>query len=63
MALVAGLRSPSRPLPARVMGLWPDAGGYAVVDLDADTLSVAVDRVVATVESVVAARAAGQGVR
>jgi hypothetical protein len=63
VALVAGLRSPSRPLPARVMGLWPDAGQHAVVDLDADTLSVAVDRVVATVDSVVAARAAGQGVR
>jgi len=63
VALVAGLRSPSRPLPARVMGLWPDAGEYAVVDLDADTLSVAVDRVVATVDSVVAARAVGQGVR
>jgi hypothetical protein len=63
VALVAGLRSPSRPLPARVMGLWPDAGEYAVVDLDAEALSVAVDRVVATVDSVVAARAAGQGVR
>jgi hypothetical protein len=61
VALVAGLRSPSRPLPARVLGLWPDAGECAVVDLDADTLLAAVDRVVSTVDAVVGARAVDLG--
>jgi len=57
VALVAGVRSPSRPVPARVLGLWPDAGAHAAVDIDADTLMAAVDRVVVTLEAVAAARA------
>jgi hypothetical protein len=56
LALVAGLRSPSRPVPARVLGLWPDAGVHATVDIDAGVLTAAADRVVATVEVVVDAR-------
>ncbi len=56
LALAAGLRSPSRPVPARVLGLWPDAGVHATVDIDAGVLTAAADRVVATVEAVVDAR-------
>ncbi len=35
LALVASLRSPSRPVPARVLGLWPDAGADRCVEIDA----------------------------
>ncbi len=56
LALAAGLRSPSRPVPARVMGVWPDAGAHATVDIDAGVLAAAADRVMATVEAVVDAR-------
>jgi hypothetical protein len=55
-ALVAALRSPSRPVPARVAGLWPDAGIHLVVDIDGGVLASAVDRVVATVSAMVEAR-------
>jgi hypothetical protein len=56
LALSAGLRSPSRPVPARVLGLWPDAGVHGTVEIDADILSAAADRVVSTVGLVVDAR-------
>ena len=39
LALVAALRSPSRPVPARVLGLWPDAGVHAAVDIDDTVLT------------------------
>jgi hypothetical protein len=55
-ALVAALRSPSRPVPARVAGLWPDAGIHLVVDIDGEVLAAAVDRVVATVSVMVEGR-------
>jgi hypothetical protein len=56
LALVASLRSPSRPVPARVAGLWPDAGAQRMIDVDADILGAAADRVVSTVSEWVAAR-------
>ncbi|HUY67535.1 MAG TPA: hypothetical protein VMV06_12005 [Acidimicrobiales bacterium] len=55
-ALVAALRSPTRPVPARVAGLWPDAGIHLVVDIDGEVLASAVDRVVAKVHVMVEAR-------
>jgi hypothetical protein len=56
LALVASLRSPSRPVPARVLGLWPDAGTDRCVEVDEASLTEAADRVVATVAAVVEAR-------
>ncbi len=49
LALVAGLASPSRPVPTRVVGLWPESGDLRVVEIDAVALDGAVDRVVDTV--------------
>ena len=49
LALVAGLASPSRPVPARVVGLWPESCDLRVVEVDARALDGAVDRVVDTV--------------
>lgn len=43
VALVEGLRHATRPLPARVGGLWPDAGEFRVVDIDASRLAAAID--------------------
>jgi hypothetical protein len=56
LALVAALRSPTRPPPARVLGLWPDAGVHAAVDIDDTVLTAAVERAIATVHAVVEAR-------
>jgi hypothetical protein len=60
LALAAALRSPSRPVPARVLGLWPDSGTHSVVDITSDTLMAAVDLVVATVDAVVESRLTGE---
>jgi hypothetical protein len=59
LALVAGLRSPSRPVPARVVGLWPDAGTSRTVEIDGAALSRAADRVVTTVSALADARQPG----
>jgi hypothetical protein len=56
LALVAALRSPSRPVPARVAGLWPDSGHHLIVEIDDEALTAAADRVVATVSTAVDAR-------
>jgi hypothetical protein len=56
LALVVGLRSPTRPVPARVLGLWPDAGIHAAVDMDDAVLTAAAERVIATVDAVAVAR-------
>ncbi|MGO8873882.1 MAG: hypothetical protein ACLQPH_21260 [Acidimicrobiales bacterium] len=58
LALVAGLRSPSRPVPTRAMGLWPDAGAHRTVEVDERALGAAVRRVEATLAAVVEARLA-----
>ena len=49
LAMVAGLASSSRVLPARVVGLWPEAGALRVAEIDVAALTGAVDRVVDTV--------------
>lgn len=52
LAMVAGLRSPARPVPARVVGLWPDAGVYRVAEVSDQLLTAAADRTVATVRAI-----------
>lgn len=49
LALVAGLRAPSRPVPPRVVGLWPDAGELRCLDVDGPSLTGAVDGVLTAV--------------
>jgi hypothetical protein len=49
LALVAALASPSRAVPARVVGLWPEAGALRVAEVDVAALNGAVARVVDTV--------------
>ncbi|MGA8369582.1 MAG: hypothetical protein WB765_05595 [Acidimicrobiales bacterium] len=56
LALVASLRSPSRPVPARVAGLWPDVGAHRMLDVDGEVLGVAADKVIATVSQWAASR-------
>ncbi len=56
LALVASLRSPTRPVPSRVVGVWPDAGEHRLVDVTPGTLAAAVDRVIACIAVVVEAR-------
>ncbi len=56
LALVASLRSPTRPVPSRVVGLWPDAGQYRSVDITSGVLTAAGDRVIACIGAVVDAR-------
>jgi hypothetical protein len=58
LALTAALRSPTRPVPARVTGLWPDAGADRCLEIDGEALAGAVDRVVATVAAVATTRRA-----
>jgi hypothetical protein len=48
LALVAGLRSTERPIPARVLGLWPEAGVQRLAEVDEHLLHAATDRVVTT---------------
>ena len=55
LALVASLRSPTRPVPARVVGLWPDAGEHRSVDITNGVLAAAADRVIAGIAAVVEA--------
>jgi hypothetical protein len=56
LALVASLRSLSRPVPARVAGLWPDVGAHRMLDVDGQVLRVAADKVIATVSQWAASR-------
>jgi hypothetical protein len=56
LGLVAGLRSPWRPVPARVVGVWPDAGTTRMVAIDDASLIAAADLVVDTVATLVDAR-------
>jgi hypothetical protein len=56
LGLVAGLRSPWRPVPARVVGVWPDAGATRMVAIDDASLIAAADLVVDTVATLVDAR-------
>ena len=45
-ALVAALANPARPLPGRVLGLWPSCGQVRLVDVDIRLLRSAADAVV-----------------
>ena len=58
LALVAALHRPSRPVPARVLGLWPDAGVQSHVEVGEEILTDAATRVVSTVTAMVEARSA-----
>jgi len=51
LALVAALRSPARPLPARVVGVWPDSGSHGSVEISIAALEGAMDRVAAAVRA------------
>jgi hypothetical protein len=55
LALVASLRLPSRPVPARIAGLWPEAGVFRVVDIDESILKAAAQRTAATVATLIGA--------
>jgi hypothetical protein len=57
VALVSALRTGAGPLPARVMGLWPEAGLDRGLDIDTGVLERSVDQVVAAL-----ARAGGPGI-
>ena len=57
LALVAAVRYPERPVPARVLGLWPDSGDHLVVEVDGAVLASAAGRVVSTVGDIADARA------
>jgi hypothetical protein len=56
LGLVAALRSPSLPVPARVVGVWPDAGATRVVAIDECSLTAAADLVISTVATLVDTR-------
>jgi hypothetical protein len=60
---VVALRTASRPLPARVTGLWPDAGTYRIVEIDRPALEHAVDQLLAAVATMVEARVSGLATR
>jgi hypothetical protein len=60
LALVAALRSPARPVPSRVMGLWPEAGQHHTVEIDEGALDRAADRVGSTVGALVGERVPGE---
>jgi len=62
LALVAVLRAPEQPVPARVVGLWPEAGTRRTVEVDESLLAAAADRVVDAVSLVVRSRPAAEGV-
>lgn len=53
------LRAGSLPLPARVVGLWPEAGVHRIVELDEAALERAADRLLEGVATLVGARTAG----
>jgi len=59
LALVAALSVAQRKAPARVVGLWPDAGYRLAVEVDEAVLTGAVDRVVDAVAVTADVRATG----
>jgi hypothetical protein len=52
-ALVAALCRPRRPVPCRVMGIWPDAGLQHTVEIGGEALGRVAGRVVAAVATMV----------
>jgi hypothetical protein len=57
-ALVAALCRPRRPVPCRVMGIWPDAGEHHFAEIGAEALQGAAARVVAAVTAMAGSCAA-----
>ncbi len=55
-ALAAVLRAPHRPPPARVVGVWPDAGLAASVEVDGALLEATTRGILTAVDALVAAR-------
>jgi len=49
LALVAGLHDTGRPVPARVVGLWPEPGLRRTVEIDESVLTAAAGRVASVV--------------
>ncbi len=62
LALVA-LRADTRPLPARITGLWPDSGIHRIVELDEQALHRAADRLLEAVATLVKARVSSLALR
>jgi hypothetical protein len=52
-ALVAALSRPRRPVPGRVVGVWPDAGAHRTLDIGASALEDVAARVVQAVTAMV----------
>jgi hypothetical protein len=61
LALASVVRAPDRPVPARVLGVWPDTGDRRFVEIDEPSLGAASDRAVATVVALVEAHRRAQG--
>jgi len=61
LALVASLRSPSRPVPNRVVGLWLQSGDHRVVEITDELLDKSASRVIAALEAVVSAGGSASG--
>jgi hypothetical protein len=59
LALVAGVHVPDRPVPSRVVGLWPESGLRRTVGIDESVLTAAAGRV-ASVVAVLAAAPTGR---
>jgi len=55
LALVAGVHGPGRPVPSRVVGLWPEAGLRRTVGIDESVLTAAAGRVASVVGLLAAA--------
>jgi len=55
LALVAGMRDPGRPVPSRVVGLWPEPGLRRTVEIDESVLTAAAGRVASVVGLLAAA--------
>ena len=56
LALVAALRTPTRPAPVRVVGLWPQAGEARTVEVTDELLARAGDTALDAVRAVVRTR-------
>ena len=52
-ALVAALSRPRRPIPCRVMGIWPDAGAHRTLDIGPIVLERISARVVEAVKTMI----------
>jgi hypothetical protein len=60
---VVGLRTGARALPARVTGIWPDAGACRVVEIDEPALDRCVDQLLGAVATLVDVRVSSLAAR